>query len=155
MTVSTVLRWPLWWNSFHPYQGGFISLVLMKGQPLATLPQVKNHQKRVPQTALLSVGYDFLSKSELPREGGKDFFFFLWGSELNLKNVQKSLINTKLDSWEQEEIFSAFSFSTTWSEFKSQLGGFPGGTGVRNPPANGGDTGWIPGLGRSHTPRSS
>ena len=33
-------------------------------------------------------------------------------------------------------------------------GGFPGGTVVENPPANAGDTGSSPGLGRSHMPRS-
>ena len=31
---------------------------------------------------------------------------------------------------------------------------FPGGTVVKNPPANAGDTGSILGLGRSHMPRS-
>ena len=31
----------------------------------------------------------------------------------------------------------------------------PGGTVVKNPPANAGDTGSIPGLGRSHMPRSN
>ena len=33
--------------------------------------------------------------------------------------------------------------------------GFPGGAVVKNLPANTGDTGSIPGLGRSHMPRSS
>ena len=33
--------------------------------------------------------------------------------------------------------------------------GFPGGTVVKNPPANAGDTGLSPGPGRSHMPRSS
>ena len=33
--------------------------------------------------------------------------------------------------------------------------GFPGGALVKNPPANAGDTGSSPGLGRSHMPRSS
>ena len=38
---------------------------------------------------------------------------------------------------------------------KTQLSwGFPGGAVVRNPPANAGDTGSCPGLGRSHMPRS-
>ena len=32
---------------------------------------------------------------------------------------------------------------------------FPGGTVVKNPPANAGDTGSIPGLGRSHVPWSN
>ena len=34
-------------------------------------------------------------------------------------------------------------------------GGFPGGAGVENLPANAGDTGSSPGLGGSHMPRSS
>ena len=33
--------------------------------------------------------------------------------------------------------------------------GFPGGTVVKNLPANSGDTGSSPGLGRSHMPRSN
>ena len=33
---------------------------------------------------------------------------------------------------------------------KSNNGGIPGGTVVKDPPANAGDTGSIPGLGRSH-----
>ena len=32
---------------------------------------------------------------------------------------------------------------------------FPGGTVVKNPPANAADTGSSPGLGRSHMPRSN
>ena len=32
---------------------------------------------------------------------------------------------------------------------------FPGGTVVKNPPANSGDTGSSPGPGRSHMPRSN
>ena len=31
----------------------------------------------------------------------------------------------------------------------------PGGAVVKNPPANAGDTGWSPGPGRSHMPRSN
>ena len=33
--------------------------------------------------------------------------------------------------------------------------GFPGGAVVKNPPANAGDTGSIPGPGRSHMPQSN
>ena len=33
---------------------------------------------------------------------------------------------------------------------KEKFRDFPGGTVVKNPPANAGDTGLIPGLGRSH-----
>ena len=40
-------------------------------------------------------------------------------------------------------------------EIKTQNRDFPGGTVVRSPPANAGNMGWIPGLGRSHKPRSN
>ena len=36
--------------------------------------------------------------------------------------------------------------------FKIDNQGFPGGAVVKNPPANAGDMGSIPGLGRSHVP---
>ena len=38
---------------------------------------------------------------------------------------------------------------------KTHLWDFPGGTVVKNPPANAGNTGSIPGPGRSHMPRSN
>ena len=38
---------------------------------------------------------------------------------------------------------------------KKKGGGFPGGAVVENLPANAGDTGSSPGLGRSHMPRSN
>ena len=37
----------------------------------------------------------------------------------------------------------------------NSVGGFPGGAAVENLPANAGDTGSSPGLGRSHMPRSN
>ena len=36
------------------------------------------------------------------------------------------------------------------SHLKKENGDFPGGTVVKNPPANAGDMGLSPGLGRSH-----
>ena len=39
--------------------------------------------------------------------------------------------------------------------FKKRSRGLPGGSLVKNPPANAGDTGSIPDLGRSHMPRSN
>ena len=45
------------------------------------------------------------------------------------------------------------SLGTLW--LRIHLPDFPGGAVVRNPPANAGDTGLIPGLGRSYMPRSN
>ena len=39
--------------------------------------------------------------------------------------------------------------------FKDQILGFPGGAVVKNPPANAGAMGSIPGPGRSHMPQSN
>ena len=39
--------------------------------------------------------------------------------------------------------------------FKGENESFPGGAVVKNPPANAGDMGSIPGLGRSHMPQSN
>ena len=42
-----------------------------------------------------------------------------------------------------------------YAQKKRELRGFPGGTVIENLPANAGDTGSCPGLGRSHMPRSN
>ena len=42
-----------------------------------------------------------------------------------------------------------------YKELKKHTEGFPGGAVVENLPANAGDTGSSPGLGRSHMPRSN
>ena len=47
---------------------------------------------------------------------------------------------------ENEKCVFYFYLKTEW--------GFPGGAVVKNLPANAGDTGSSPGLGRSHMPRS-
>ena len=44
---------------------------------------------------------------------------------------------------------------TQKKQIKTILAGFPGGAVVENLPANAGDTGSSPGLGRSHMPRSN
>ena len=55
------------------------------------------------------------------------------------------------------QTFKIFSLGTSlvaqW--LRIHLPGFPGGTVVENLPANAGDTGSSPGLGRSHMPRSN
>ena len=60
-------------------------------------------------------------------------------------------------------IFTVATFYGQWNGFlisinsplKVNLLGFPGGAVVENLPANAGDTGSSPGLGRSHMPRSN
>ena len=48
-----------------------------------------------------------------------------------------------------------FPKKSSQSRCKGKLGDFPGGAVVKNPPANAGDTGLSPGLGRSHMPWSN
>ena len=65
-------------------------------------------------------------------------------------------------------VFKFRKYSVNWPEYwklilrnedeyciRNQQEGFPGGAVVENPPANAGDTGSGPGLGRSHMPRSN
>ena len=53
----------------------------------------------------------------------------------------------KYDSQEKIDILDFIKIKSFWD--------FPGGTVVKNPPANAGDTGSSPGPGRSHVPRSN
>ena len=48
-----------------------------------------------------------------------------------------------------------FQLGTNGTLIKMSAGGFPGGAVVENLPANAGNTGSSPGLGRSHMPRSN
>ena len=47
------------------------------------------------------------------------------------------------------------SILSTAQDVRNKERDFPGGTMVKNPPANAGDTGSSPGLERSHMPRSN
>ena len=53
------------------------------------------------------------------------------------------------------ELYSSHPTQSVSSELKPTIQDFPGGTVVVNPPANAGDMGSSPGLGRSHMPRSN
>ena len=55
--------------------------------------------------------------------------------------------------WQVQCVFPWF--SPFLGAVKSGGGGFPGGAVVKNPPANAGDMGLLPGLGRSHMPQSN
>ena len=66
----------------------------------------------------------------------------------NVKNTNAwRLNNTFLNNQEITEEIK--------EEVKKYLQGFPGGAVVENLPANAGDTGLSPGLGRSHMPQSN
>ena len=72
---------------------------------------------------------------------------------------EKSL-NVRLSVWITSQMVRPFTEErkTKWGqvrESKVMRWGFPGGAVVENPPANAGDTGSSPGLGRSHMPRSN
>ena len=53
------------------------------------------------------------------------------------------------------EIFNVKRPPPCFGAGKIKIEGFPGGAVVENLPANAGDTGSSPGLGRSHMPRSN
>ena len=62
-------------------------------------------------------------------------------------------IKTKITKWDLMKLKSFCTGKETINKTKRQ--GFPGGAVVENLPANAGDTGSSPGLGRSHMPRSN
>ena len=58
--------------------------------------------------------------------------------------------------WEKDALSHKWCWDNCLSLWeKNEIEGFPGGAVVKNPPANAGDTGSNPGLGRSHMPRSN
>ena len=57
--------------------------------------------------------------------------------------------------WEPSFLWKPDTQNGTWVPIKTRDRDFPGGAVVKNPPANAGDTGLSPGLGRSHMPRSN
>ena len=67
---------------------------------------------------------------------------------VNEATFLKSLFKHILNFIYKEKLFVSASL-------KHQLWGFPGGSVVKNPPANAGDVGLIPGPGKIHEPRSN
>ena len=90
-----------------------------------------------------------------------DNLFYNWSTEtlnndlkiqiLQLLIFQMPLIKFRLCSY----IYIIYHFLETILLIKIHTEGFPGGAVVENLPANAGDTGSSPGLGRSHMPRSN
>ena len=92
----------------------------------------------------------------LPVDGHLGYFQF--GAIMN--NVTKSIF-VYVFVWEGMYIYFVYmempghilSVCLTFKD--TAVLGFPGGTVVKNPPANAGDTGLSPAPGRSHMPRSN
>ena len=75
------------------------------------------------------------------------------GREVTAGSLSDDL-NTFLILQISNKLLCKFYFMLVYSVIK-RLQGFPGGAVVENLPANAGDTGSSPGLGRSHMPRSN
>ena len=71
--------------------------------------------------------------------------------EKRMKRIEDSL----RDLWDNIKCTNIRIIGVPEEEKKKGTVGFPGGTVVENLPANAGDTGSSPGLGRSHMPRSN
>ena len=71
---------------------------------------------------------------------------------------KRKIMTKKIWGKSKSYIFTGKGLLEMWilnSDQKNYVLGFPGGAVVENLPANGGDTGSSPGLGRSHMPRSN
>ena len=62
---------------------------------------------------------------------------------------------SKHQIWEITSLKCLHGEHISFNTYKEQVWDFPGGAVVKNPPANAGDKGSIPGPGRSHMPRSN
>ena len=88
-------------------------------------------------------GYEFLF-------GGDENVLKLdCGDGCTTLNIQKSIEMYSLNGW------ILWNVNYLNKAVKKNSEGFPGGTVVKNPPANAGDTGSSPGLGRSHMRQSN
>ena len=94
----------------------------------------------------------------------KTISFTIVSKRINLtkevQNVYSGKLQTTLLKEIQEDLNKWKDIPQSWTERFNIvkiiiLPGFPGGAVVKNPPANAGDTGSSPGLGRSHMPRSN
>ena len=70
----------------------------------------------------------------------------------DLKNMQREIIFNVSSFQEQKKDKNTYRQTKTkiFTTIRLIIGGFAGGTVVKNPPANAGDTGLSPGPGRSH-----
>ena len=74
---------------------------------------------------------------------------------LNQIYFYTSRIQTCVDTWSLEVNVGILAAVKDVFFLEKREGDFPGGTVVKNPPANAEDTGSIPGPGRSHMPRAT
>ena len=72
----------------------------------------------------------------------------------NASTVQQKTNSYKLDT-HSKPAFSSDILRIRERQVKKKARDFPGGAVDKNPPANAGDKGSIPGRGRSHMPRSN
>ena len=80
-----------------------------------------------------------------------------WIKDLNVKPdvikfLEKNIESTLFDTNHSKILYDP---PPREMEIKTKIRGFPGGAAVENLPANAGDMGSSPGLGRSHMPRSN
>ena len=68
------------------------------------------------------------------------------------RGLEKILVNCIWGKWACEKFLQLHLLNNAIKKKKKDQG-FPGGSVVKNPPANAGDTGSVPNLGRSHMPR--
>ena len=79
----------------------------------------------------------------------------LFSSKISSQKFFCSFSNFLINSCAFLEDNNEFNVNIITSDKLTELWSFPGGSVVKNPPVNAGDTGSIPGLGRSHISQSN
>ena len=83
-----------------------------------------------------------------------EVIIWMWDQNFSIKTFAVSnLYIERTLKWSALNIY-LFKAGTEWDRSNLLLG-FPGGAVIKNPPANAGDTGSIPGQERSHMPQSN
>ena len=77
------------------------------------------------------------------------------GGRSRLQSMEKGMGRTWVLWWALEQRYLGFTSVYLFCLSRTYQRGFPGGSVVENLPANAGDMGSSPGLGRSHMPRSN